>query len=95
MRNRLAWVAGALGAAGMAYKAVRTRPKQTAEPDGDPRADELRRKLDESKPIVEERKEFEAGETAVDETESLDDKRASVHARGRAAVEGMRPSEEA
>ena len=85
MRNRAAWIAGALGAAGVAYRTLRRRPS----PAADPRADELRRKLDESKPIAEEREEFEAGETPVDEV-SLEDRRADVHARGRAAAEEMR-----
>jgi hypothetical protein len=88
VRNRAAWVAGALGAAGMAYRALRRKPKAVA----DPRADELRRKLDESKPLVDEREEFEAGEKTVDEAEAptLDEKRAAVHDRGQAAVRDMR-----
>jgi hypothetical protein len=90
MRGRTAWLAGALGAAaGVAYRALR-RPS-APEQANDPRADELRRKLDEAKPIVEERDEFESGETRVDEAEpSLDQKRAAVHERGRAAAEEMR-----
>ena len=88
MRNRSAWVAGALAAAGVVYRALRRQPQQAA----DPRADELRRKLDESKPIVEEREEFEAGETAVDEDQTLEEKRAAVHERGHAAVRDMRGS---
>jgi hypothetical protein len=88
VRNRAAWIAGALGAAGVAYRALRRQPKQAAEP----RADELRRKLDESKPIVEEREEFEAGETAVDENQTLEEKRAAAHERGQAAVRDMRGS---
>jgi hypothetical protein len=88
VRNRAAWIAGALGTAGVVYRALRRQPKQAA----DPRADELRRKLDESKPIVEEREEFEAGETAVDEAQTLDEKRAAVHERGQAAVRDMRGS---
>jgi hypothetical protein len=98
MRNRLAWLAGAAGAAGgIAYRALRSRTTPLAEPAADPRADELRRKLDESKPLVEEREEFEAGETTVEEAEvSLDEKRAAVHARGRAAADEMRgPTESA
>lgn len=88
MRGRTAWIAGALGAAGVAYRALRGRPR----PAADPRADELRRKLDESKPLVDEREEFESGETAVDEAESatLEEKRAAVHERGHAAAREMR-----
>jgi hypothetical protein len=88
VRNRATWIAGALGAAGVVYRALRRQPKEAA----DPRADELRRKLDESKPIVEEREEFEAGETAVDEAQALEEKRAAVHERGEAAVRDMRGS---
>jgi hypothetical protein len=91
VRGRVAWVAGAaLGAAGVAYRALRHRGQ---EPAGDPRAAELRRKLDESKELAAEREEFEARETAVDQVEtSVDEKRAAVHERGRAAAEEMRPS---
>jgi hypothetical protein len=90
VRNRAAWIAGALGAGGVAYRALRRKPKAAA----DPRADELRRKLDESKPLVDEREEFEAGETTVDEAEAptLDEKRAAVHERGQSAVRDMRDS---
>ena len=87
MRGRTAWIAGALGAAGVAYRALRRRPS----PAADPRADELRRKLDESKQVVDDRAEFESGETPVDQAEvSLDDKRAAVHERGQAAAREMR-----
>ena len=59
----------------------------------EPRAQELRRKLDESRPLVEEREEFEAGETPVDragaEDGGLGERRRQVHERGRAAVERM------
>lgn len=88
MRNRAAWIAGALGAAGVAYRALRRQPS----PAEDPRADELRRKLEESKPLVEEREEFESGETTVDEAQpaTLDEKRASIHERGREAMREMK-----
>jgi hypothetical protein len=89
VRGRTAWIAGALGAAGVAYRALRRRPR----PAADPRADELRRKLDESKQVVDDRAEFESGETPVDQAEvSLDAKRAAVHERGRAAAREMRGS---
>jgi hypothetical protein len=94
MRNRLAWLAGAVGAAGVAYRSLRRRP--AAVPAADPRADELRRKLDESKSAGDDRADFESGETAVDEVEvTVDEKRATAYERGRAAVEQMRgPSAE-
>jgi hypothetical protein len=89
VRNRAAWIAGALGAAGVAYRTLRRRPS----PAADPRADELRRKLDESKPLVEEREQFESGETPVDEA-TLEEKRAALHEQGQAAVREMKgPSE--
>ena len=89
MRNRAAWIAGALGAAGVAFRALRRHPS----PAADPRADELRRKLDESKPLVEEREQFESGETPVDEA-TLQEKRAALHEQGQAAVREMKgPSE--
>ena len=89
MRGRTAWIAGALGAAGVAYRALRRRPN----PAADPRADELRRKLDESKQVVDDRAEFESGETPVDQADvSLDDKRAAMHERGQAAAREMRDS---
>jgi hypothetical protein len=77
----------------MAYRALRRQPT----PPADPRAGELRRKLDDSKQLVEEREEFESGETAVDEVErpTLEGKRAAVHERGHAAAREMRgPSAE-
>jgi len=92
VRNRAAWIAGALGAVGVAYRSLRRQPKQAA----DPRADELRRKLDESKPLVEEREEFESGETTVDAVDSptLEEKRAAVHERSQTAAREMKGSTE-
>jgi hypothetical protein len=90
MRSRIALIAGAaVGTAGVAYRALRRGKRDSA---ADPRADALRRKLDESKPLVSERDEFETHETAVDEVEpaTLDEKRTAVHERGRAAVDEMR-----
>ena len=64
-------------------------PPPEAEPELDPRAEALRAKLAEGKEIVEEREEFEAGETPVDEAD-LDERRRRVHEAARAAVEEMR-----
>jgi hypothetical protein len=89
VRSR-AWITGALvGTAGIAYRALRRRPAAAV---ADPRADELRQKLDESRPLVGERDEFESGETRVDEVAetTVDEKRAAAHERGRAAVDEIR-----
>jgi hypothetical protein len=91
MRARIAWLAGAAGAGIAAYRKLRPVPAPTETED--PRAEELRRKLDESRTIVEEREEFEAAETPVDkvpEPAEVEDRRKAVHDRGRAAAEEMR-----
>jgi hypothetical protein len=83
---------GALGAYRLLSRGRRT-PAPPAQSIDDPRAAELRRRLDESRALVEEREEFEAGETPVDRAESADDfgeRRRRVHDRGRAVVEQMR-----
>ena len=62
-------------------------------PGPDPRAEELRRKLAESRSIVEEREEFEAAETPVDRAEpapELDERRRRVHERARGTARKMR-----
>ena len=59
----------------------------------DPRAEELRRRLDESRTLVEERDEFEAGEIPVDEAETtsgVDERRREVHEAGRGSIDEMR-----
>jgi hypothetical protein len=87
MKRRIALIAGGVAVAGSAvYRVVRGRRRaQSADP-----ADELRRKLDESRAIVEEREEFESAETPVDRAEpGVDARRRDVHERGRAAIEEM------
>jgi len=60
----------------------------------DPRAEELRQKLAESRSMVAERDEFESAELTVDLAEPApedpESRRRSVHDAGRAAVEQMR-----
>jgi hypothetical protein len=60
----------------------------------DPRAEELRRKLAESRSIVEEREQFEGAETTVDRVEPAaedpETRRRAVHESGRATVDRMR-----
>jgi hypothetical protein len=96
MNRRLAFLTGgvALGVAA-AWRTVRRKPRETPAPD--PRAAELRARLDESRAVVEDRDEFEGAETTVDTVEPVpepEDRRRAVHAEGRAAVDRMRGSSE-
>ena len=60
----------------------------------DPRADDLRRKLAESRSIVEERDEFEGAELTVDRAEPApedpESRRRAVHDSARETVDEMR-----
>ena len=90
VRARTAWLAGAAGAAIAVYRRLRRVP---ATPIEDPRAAELRQKLDESRELVDEREEFESAETTVDQIEpeaGPEDRRRAVHERGQAAADKMR-----
>ena len=82
------WVAGVL----VARRLLRRRagpPPALA----DDQAAELRRKLDESRSLADEREEFESGETTVDRAEpageSIEERRRLVHEQGRAATDEM------
>src|ERR1043165_1878296 len=87
VRARTAWV-GALGVAGAAVvRALRRQPSPA--PAADPRAEELRQKLAESRAWGDGRDEFEPAEPPVEGAE-VDARRRSVHERGRAAAEQMR-----
>jgi hypothetical protein len=93
MNRRLAFLTGgvALGVAGV-WRAVRRKPRPVTE--SDPRAEELRARLDESRAVVDDREEFEGAETTVDAVEDVPadpaERRRAVHAEGRDAVERMR-----
>lgn len=81
------------------WRAIRRRPPGWVDLEPiDPRAEELRRKLEESRPVVEERDEFEAAETTVDSVEAVPDdpaeRRKAIHAEGRSTVERMRGDDE-
>ena len=96
MNRRLAFLTGgvALGVAAV-WRTVRRKPRPASE--SDPRADELRARLDESRAVVDDREEFEGAETTVDAVEPVPEpgeRRRSVHAEGRAAVDRMRGSNE-
>jgi hypothetical protein len=91
---------GAVVAAGGLYR--RLRGRRAAHVD---RAGELRRKLEESRTIVEEREEFESAETPVDQAEhggerhraapddeagpGLDERRRAVRDQAQAAIDEM------
>lgn len=69
-------------------------PEPRVEPETDPRADELRRKLTESRAVVEEQEADAVAEIPVDRAEpgppNVDERRRTVHERGGAVVERMR-----
>jgi hypothetical protein len=85
VRRPWAWAVGAFAVAGL----LRRRREHV-----DPRAEELRRKLDESRSLVEERDEFEGGELSVDLAEPApedpESRRRAVHDSARATAEQMR-----
>jgi hypothetical protein len=92
----LTGVAAAVGA--VAARAFRRRRQGQGE--SDPRAGELRQRLAESRAVVDERDEFEAAETPVDEVEpvadvgerrpDIDERRREIHERAREAADDMR-----
>jgi hypothetical protein len=91
MRPRLALVAG--GAALVGSVVVRVWKGRRPSASEDP-ADELRRKLDESRALTDEREEFESAETPVDQAEpGLDARRRSVHEQAKGTIEEMRGDE--
>jgi hypothetical protein len=97
VRRPLTVLSGAIAGFGL-YRLLlsrRHRPAVVAPPEApeDRRAEELRRKLAESRTMVEEREEFESAETPVDRAETapeVDERRQSVHEEGRRAAERMR-----
>jgi hypothetical protein len=78
----LAWLAGAIGLAGLA-KALRKRPEPLPEQGPDPRAEELRRKLEEP---------AEPEPVAEEPVEPAPRTREDVHAKARAAIAEMNAS---
>ena len=89
MKRPLAWLLGAVAVFGF------LRKRREPAPEGvDPRADELRRKLAESRSIVEERDAFEGAELTVDLAEPApedpESRRRALHDSARATVEQMR-----
>jgi len=87
VRKALRWLLGGFALLGF----LRRRREPVA---ADPRAEELRRKLDESRSLVDERDAFEAAEVPVDMAEPApedpESRRRAVHDSARATVEEMR-----
>jgi hypothetical protein len=97
MRARLAF----LGAATAAVGAVAARFLRRKGPEApDPRAGQLRQRLEESRAVVTAREEFEAAETPVDEVKpveeaeeqrrDVEERRQEIHDRARTTAEEMR-----
>lgn len=91
MRRRLTWLLVSAGIAALVRRLRRRTNEPTApaappatDPTADP-ADELRRKL------AETRSDEEGADDPLPEA-SVEDRRAEVHAEGRAALDDMRPA---
>jgi hypothetical protein len=88
-------VGGAAVVAGAVAARLRRRARSLPppEPTVDPRAEDLRRKLAESRELVGEQAEFEAAETPIDTVEPVEDvdaERRDLHAQARATIDEMR-----
>jgi hypothetical protein len=98
VRARLAWLLGIAAAVAVGLRALgRRRSPVLDAPEAavDRRADDLRRRLAESRQLVDERESFEERELPVDAVDSdPDDRRRRVHDEGRAAVDEMRGAPE-
>jgi hypothetical protein len=98
VRARTAWLAGAAGTAVALYRKLRRQA-----PVEDPRVEELRQRLEESRTVAEEQHEEAASpEVPVDavtepepESGAVEDRRRALHERARAAAEEMRGTDSA
>jgi hypothetical protein len=95
VQRRLAFLGGIAVAVAAVWRTIRRRPAGWVEIEPvDPRAEELRQRLEESRPVIDDREEFEAAETTVDAVEATPEdpeaRRRAVHAEGRSIVEEMK-----
>jgi hypothetical protein len=110
VRRLATWLAGIAGGVAVYRLLAQRRHVPAALPpappppvvDGgpDPRAEELRAKLEESRVLVDERDEFESPETTVDaqaepQRDSPDERRRRVHEQGRSVAARMRRNSQA
>jgi hypothetical protein len=93
---RLGWFVAGFGVAAAAAARLFRRPAAPSAPPPvavpeppDPRADELRQRIAESRDVVDARDEFEEAETPVDEADP-NERRRAVHERAREAADRMR-----
>jgi hypothetical protein len=97
-RRRALLTGGIALAIAALWRRIRRRPAGWVEIEPvDPRAEELRRRLEESRPVVDDREEFEAAETTVDTVDSVPEdpeaRRRAVHMEGRSVVDRMKGSD--
>jgi hypothetical protein len=93
VRSSAAFLVGGFALFGFLRRRKQQPQAQPVVDEPDPRAEELRQKLAESRAIVAEREEFESAETPVDEVQPLEDpetRRRAVHESARATAERMR-----
>jgi hypothetical protein len=93
VQGRLALlVGGAVVAGAAAYRVLTRRPPPPVVPE--PHVEALKSKLAEARVVIDDREEFEAAETPIDQAEAVPsevgDRRRSVHERGRQVAEEMR-----
>jgi hypothetical protein len=93
VQGRLALLlGGAVVAGAAAYRALRRRAPAPIVPE--PHVEALKSKLAEARVVAEDREEFEAAETPIDQAETIPaevgDRRRSVHEKGRQVAEQMR-----
>jgi translation initiation factor IF-2 len=105
VRRRLVWLIAGIAIIAVAVSRLFLRRPSAIEPLAPPppppapppepaedRAAELRRRIDESREVLDERDEFEAAETPLDEADPQA-RRREVHERARQMVERMRRDE--
>jgi NAD(P)-dependent dehydrogenase (short-subunit alcohol dehydrogenase family) len=93
VQGRLALIVGGAVVAGAAvYRALRRRGPAPIVPE--PHVEALKTKLAEARVVADDREEFEAAETPIDQAETVPadvgDRRRSVHEKGRQVAEQMR-----
>jgi len=93
VQGRLALLlGGAVVAGAAAYRALRRRAPAPVVPE--PHVEALKTKLAEARVVADDREEFEAAETPIDQAETVPgdvgDRRRSVHEKGRQVAEQMR-----